>query len=102
MLIERMTFNAKYGKGDAVLDSIREFQRLFGARVGVPSRVATDRTGKMFTVTWDMEHADITAWAAAELAEREMFGTPEFGQWFAKMEPLIESGSRQLFEVVAL
>ncbi|HKS90812.1 MAG TPA: hypothetical protein VJQ83_02700 [Tepidiformaceae bacterium] len=102
MLIERLTFSAKYGKGDALLDAIREFQRLFGAQVGVPSRVVTDRTGKMFTVAWDMEYADLQAWAAAMTTERAMFGTPEFAKWFASMEPLIESGDRQLLDVVEL
>ena len=34
--------------------------------------------------------------------EREIFGTPEFAEWFAKMEPLVESGDRELFEAVDL
>jgi hypothetical protein len=102
MLIERMTFVARYGKGDALLDSLREFNRLFGARLGSPGRVATDRTGRMFRIVWDIDHADLAAWAASTATEREIFGTPEFAEWFAKMEPLVESGDRELFEAVDL
>jgi hypothetical protein len=102
MLIERSTFVAKYGKGDALIDVIRDFRRQFGEQVGGPMRVATDRTGPMFTITWDMEFPDLNAWVAANASEREMFGTPEFGRWFAKMEPLVERGSRELLETVEI
>lgn len=102
MLIERMTFIAKYGKGDALLESMRDFNRLFGAQLGAPGRMATDRTGRMFRITWDIEHADLAAWAAATATERAIFATQEFGNWFAKMEPLVESGERELLETVDL
>jgi hypothetical protein len=102
MLIERTTFVAKYGKGDALLDVIRDFAKQFGPQVGIPIRVATDRTGPMFTVVWDMEHADLRAWADAMATEREIFGTPEFARWFASMEPLVERGTRELLETVDL
>lgn len=101
MIIERTTFKARYGKGDALIDVIRDFVPAFGDRMGAPVRVATDRTGEMFIVTWDIEYDDLAAWAASMEKERDaIFATPEFGAWFARMEPLIESASRELFETV--
>lgn len=100
MLIERTTFAVKYGKGDALLDVLREFVRTFGSEFNRPMRVATDRTGPMFTVVWDMEYESLDAWAAGMNQERAVFGRPDFGAWFAKMEPLIDSGKRELFETV--
>jgi hypothetical protein len=102
MLIERMTFRAKYGKGDALLEVIRDFSRQFGDLVARPVRLATDRTGTMFTVTWDIEYDDTEDWVAGDKKERALFGTPEFAAWFATMEPLVDSASRDLFETVEL
>ena len=103
MIVERLTFQAKYGQGDALVQLIREFNQTAGPR-GIPTvpRVYVDRTGPMFTVIWDSEHADMAALAAAGEQEQSMYGDPEFQSWFAKMMPLVERGERQLLETIEL
>jgi hypothetical protein len=103
MIIERNTFQAKYGQGDALVQVIREWAK-GPARKLTPGavRVCTDVTGAMFTVIWDMEHRDMAELAATEAKLGEYFGTPEFQTWFARMQPLIERGERQLLTQVDL
>lgn len=103
MIVERLTFQAKYGQGDALVNLVREFNRI-GAAKGLPTvpRVYVDRTGPMFTVIWDSEHADIAAYATATGTETGMYSDAEFQTWFAKMIPLVERGERQLLETIDL
>ena len=101
MLIERLTFQAKYGHGDALVDVMREFSKKYAADIGSAEvRICTDRTGSMFTVVVDSEHADRDAWAQAQVKARTMFGRSDWQAWFAKMQPLVERGDRQLLDVV--
>ena len=103
MIIERLTFQAKYGQGDALIALVREFNKTAGAK-GLPTiaRVYVDRTGPMFRVIWDSESKDLAAYAASAGAEAGMYADPEFQAWFAKMVPLVERGERQLLETVEL
>ena len=103
MIVERLTFQAKYGQGDALVNLVREFNKIAGAK-GLPTvpRVYVDRTGPMFTVIWDSEHKDINAYAADASTESSMYGDPDFQAWFATMTPLVERGERQLLETIDL
>ena len=103
MIIERLTFQAKYGQGDALVALVREFNKTAAAK-GLPTvpRVCVDRTGPMFTVIWDTESKDLAAYATGAADEAGMYGDPEFQAWFAKMVPLVERGERQLLETIDL
>ena len=103
MLIERLTFQAKYGQGDALVALIREMNTISAAK-GLPTmqRVCVDRTGRMFTVIMDSESKDLAAYAVSAADESGMYSDPEFQAWFAKMVPLVERGERQLLESVDL
>lgn len=60
-------------------------------------RILTDASGPFFTVVHEFEVESLGAW-------ERMFGEnmrrPEFGQWFARTVPLIESGRRDFYTVV--
>lgn len=103
MIIERLTFQAKYGQGDALIGLVREFNKTAAAK-GLPTiaRVYVDRTGPMFTVIWDTESKDLVAYATDAANEGAMYGDPDFQAWFAKMMPLVERGERQLLETIEL
>ena len=103
MLVERTTFQAKYGKSDALIDLIRTFAKEFAPRAGIPvPKVYTDLTGTMFQVIWDQEYRDAADHAEGAKKREAMFSDPAWQQWFAKMEPLVESGDRRLLNVVPL
>ena len=97
MIIERITFRAKYGQGDALAEIFREWGRTFAERTGATAaRLYTDVTGGMFTVEVDQEYADMAAYAAATASRSEVFGTPEFAELFGRMQAVVEHGERQL------
>ncbi len=103
MLVERLTFHAKYGQGDALVAVIREFARLYASEFkGANLRLYTDQTGKMFTITWDTEHRDLRAFAEFEERSQALFARADWQGWFAKMQPLVEDGERQLLNSIDL
>jgi hypothetical protein len=97
MIVERLTFQAKYGHGDELVALMKEAPS--GSGPAIKGRIYTDATGPMFTVQFEMEYSDLAAFAASDMAQRADFGTSEFQQWFAKMVSVTERGERQLFNV---
>ncbi|MEX2080033.1 MAG: hypothetical protein WEC33_00310, partial [Dehalococcoidia bacterium] len=98
MIIERLTFRAKYGQGDTLVGLLKEQIARQGApRGGGASRIYTDRTGGMFTVEFEVEYPDLAAYARADEESQSMYGTPEFQEWFGKMTACTERGSRRLY-----
>lgn len=97
MIVERLTFQAKYGHGDELVALLKEVPG--GSGPPAKGRIYTDLTGPMFTVQFEMEYADMAAMASADAAQRKDFGTSEFEQWFAKMVAVTEKGERQLLNV---
>ena len=96
MIVERDVFQAKYGRGDELVEVIKDGQEM-AAKWGVSSqRILTDLTGPFFTVVWEVEYESLADFERTS----EAFGDPEFEQWFARMPELIESGSRELFTIV--
>ncbi len=104
MLIERLTFQAKYGQGDALIGVIRDFSKKFAGEFNGSAgfRVCTDQTGPMFTIIWDTEHRDLMSYADFETKSQSVFAREDWQAWFAKMQPLVERGERQLLSVVDL
>ncbi len=102
MLVERLTFRAKYGQGDALVELFKESSTRFpvlaasGAR-----RIYTDATGPMFTVQVEQEFPDLADYARFMVEDTALYGTADFQDWFARMMACTESGERQLFTVVA-
>ena len=61
-------------------------------------RILTDLSGPFFTVVTEAEAPSL---ADFERVMAEMFSQPEFGQWFARMHSLVESGRREFYNVEA-
>ena len=101
MIIERLSFQAKYGMGDALVQVLRESRAMDQAR-NLHPRLLTDATGAMFRVILETEHDDMQALARAGLDNAANFATQEFQDWFARMQPLVERGERELLQVVDL
>ena len=101
MLVERLTFQVKYGEGDKFVALMREMTAIMPPELS-KGRLYTDATGTMFTVQLETEFADWPAYAAAMVAERESYADPRFQQLFSRMQALTERGERQVlnFEVM--
>ena len=100
MIVERLTFQAKYGHGDELVALIKAAP--IGSGPVPTSRLYTDITGTMFTVQLEVEHADLAAMAASEAEQRADYGRSDFQEWFAKMVAVTEKGERQLLNVETL
>jgi quinol monooxygenase YgiN len=98
MITERLSFRAKYGQGDTLAALVRENVQTMPPPAGVVGvRLYTDFTGPMFTVVFEIDHADMDAYMKDTQAQAAEFGLKEFQEWFAKMVACTEVGERQLF-----
>ncbi len=100
MLIERLTFRAKFGQGDAVVAAFQDWRRRFGERFDAPMRILVDTTGPMFTVVVESEFRDLAHLAESQAREEAAYAEPAFQEWFAGWSQLTEAGTRELFRVV--
>jgi hypothetical protein len=101
MVIERLVFRAKFGQGDQVAEAFRTWKSQFASRFGLTAHVMVDLTGAMFTVVVESEYRDMAH--VAQMADQltTLFGEAEFQQWFNSWQGAVESGSRELYNVVA-
>ncbi len=94
MILVRAVFQAKYGKGNDLVELFKEGQKSWGELSAF--RILTDISGPFFTVVTEEEVESYAAW---EENRGKIFSHPDFGDWFARMEPLVESGSREFYNV---
>lgn len=97
MILVRDLFQLKFGKAKEAKALWKEAAVNF-ARVGIHStRALVDLTGPFYTFVMETSYENLTAY---EKALNDMLGLPEFGQWYQKFVPLIESGRREIYTVV--
>jgi hypothetical protein len=94
MILMRDVFQAKYGKGGELVALFKQAREQWPA-VYAP-RILTDLSGSFFTVVTETEVENL---AAVEQLMADVFALPDFGDWFARMEPLVESGRREFYNV---
>ncbi len=99
MLVARQVFQAKYGRGDELGALFKEFNTRMQEAGGTAPRfrILTDATGPFFTVVTEVEVESFTAW---EGSFPESMARPWIGEWFGRMMPLVESGSREFYNIV--
>lgn len=104
MIVERLTFRAKYGRGDDLVALFREMSSIpaFRETGVVPARLYTDATGRMFTLAVEMEFSDWDAYARSRAAQESAYGSPEFQDWFRRMTDAVDHGERQLLSLVTV
>ena len=99
MLVARQVFRAKYGRGDELVAHFKEFNARMREVDGTAPRfrILTDASGPFFTVVTEVEVENFAAW---EGSFRDSMARPWMGEWFGRMTPLVESGSREFYTVV--
>lgn len=96
MLLVRDVFQAKYGKGGELVALFKEARQGWDPDGRYASRILTDAAGPFFTVVTETEVDSFAAW---ERQIAESFARPDFGEWFARMTPLVESGRREFYNI---
>jgi hypothetical protein len=99
MLIARQVFQAKYGRGDALVALFKEFNSRMQAEgeAAMRLRILTDASGPFFTVVTEIQVENFATWEGE--FSRGM-ARPWMGDWFSRMTPLVEAGRRDFFTVV--
>lgn len=99
MLVTRQIFRAKYGRGDELVALFQEFNARMAEAGGTAPRfrILTDATGPFFTVVTEVEVASFAAWEGEFSAS---MARPWVGEWFGRMTPLVETGSREFYHLV--
>src|SRR5688572_29913466 len=99
MVVARQVFRAKYGRGDELVALFKEFNMRMQEAGGTAPRLRllTDASGPFFTVVTEVEVESLAAW---EGEFSESMARPWMGEWFGRMVPIVESGSREFYRVV--
>ncbi len=94
MILVRDVFQAKYGKGGELVALFKEVQQQWSGKYGY--RILTDASGTFYTVVTETTVESLAQW---ERRIAEVFSLPEFGEWFARMTPLVDSGRREFYNI---
>lgn len=98
MILVRDVFQAKYGRGGELVAVLKQGQHILTAAGYPRERILTDASGPFFTVVTEAELPGLAEW---ERLSKEIFAQPGFGEWFARMQPLVESGRREFYNIEA-
>lgn len=94
MMMVRLIFQAKYGKGADLLDLFKDAHRRWsGVYTG---RILAERDGAYVTVISETEVASFEEW---ERRLARIFAQPDFAIWFLRMTHLVDSNRRELYTV---
>ncbi len=97
MIIERIVFQAKYGKGDELVALMKQMSKeMPSSGTGRNFRVLTDRSGTFFTVVIEMEWESLAEW---EKGFAQMFSDRKAQESMDRSIALIESGRREFYNV---
>lgn len=95
MIVVRGIFQAKYGKGDELVQMFKEGDEMWPSKR--VSRILTDLSGPFFTVVNEAEYESFADW---EADAQKYFGDPRFAAWFERMTTVVESGRREFYTLV--
>jgi hypothetical protein len=97
MIVVRNIFQLKFGKAKDAKALIKENQELMKKYGHTTSRFLTDLTGEFYTFVMETTYENL---AAFEKSSQDAMGEKEFAQWYGKFVPLVESGRREIFNLV--
>ena len=96
MIVVRYVFQAKFGRGDALVKALqqsgRELESQFAQVRG--ARVLTDLSGPFFTVVNELTFDSLAVWEEARPA---LFAQPAFQAMMQQIGDAIESGRTELY-----
>lgn len=97
MIVVRNIFQLKFGKAKDAKALVKENQELMKKYGHASSRFLTDLTGEFYTFVMETTYENLTAF---EKSSQDAMGAKEFGKWYGKFVPLVESGRREIFNLV--
>jgi hypothetical protein len=93
MILVREVFRLKFGKAKEAKALWKEGRHL-EARHGFETKAYVDLTGPFYTLVMETPFESL---AVFDKALKSAMSDPEFGPWYQKFVPLVESGSREIY-----
>jgi hypothetical protein len=90
-------FQLKFGKAKEASALIKENDALIKKHGGAPTRFLTDITGPFYTLVMEITYGSISD---MEKQQKEIMSSKEFSDWYQRFIPLVESGKREMFNIV--
>src|ERR1043165_2153170 len=97
MILVRDVFRLKYGKAKDAKALLAETKKLMEEEDIKNSRSMFDLVGPSYTLVWETTHKNL---AEFEGDLSKTFAKKEWGEWYQKFVPLIESSYREIFTLV--
>jgi hypothetical protein len=98
MIVVRDIFQLKFGKARDAKAILTEAESMM-TQSGAPGfRVLTDLTGPSYTLVLESEYDSLGTF---EADLQKVFANEEWRNWYQKFVPLVESGHREIFTVIA-
>ena len=99
MIVVRDIFQLKFGKARDAQASWKEGFALFTRHFPKykPGRLMTDVVGEYYTMVLESEYESLTEF---ENRGKEISGNEEWRKWYGTFTPYVESGRREIFNVV--
>lgn len=101
MILVRNVFQLKFGKAREALATMKEGlaiqKRIIGDSVDFSTRLLTDATGRFYTLVLELTVPNL---AALEAAMPRIFADQEFQANYRKSTEFVESGYREIFNIV--
>jgi hypothetical protein len=94
MILVRTVFQAKFGKANELVASLKDARQQF--EEPVQQRILTDLSGPFDTVVLEIEVESLAEW---ERRRVELFTSPQFRAVSARMYALIESGRNEYYTI---
>jgi hypothetical protein len=98
MIVVRNVFRLKFGKAREMRELWQEWTNTnpyMGELRGY--RTMVDVTGESYTFVLE---TDFDSLASFEAGQAALFGTPEWRAFYSKVTPLVESGYREIFQLI--
>ena len=98
MIVVRNVFRVKFGQSKPAVAAFKE-GRAFMKKLGLnaESRLLTDLVGTSYTIVHELQFDGL---ASFEQEMKKVTGSPEWRAWYETFIPYVESGSREIFNVV--
>ena len=98
MIVVRNVFRLKFGQARPALALMKESMEIMKrAGMKAPRRVLTDLVGPSYTLVLEHSYESLTAF---EKDVPSVMGSDEWKQWYQKFVPLVDSGYREVYNVV--
>lgn len=96
MILVRDVFRLRFGKAKDARALLKEGLRI-AQKEGFPlDRALTDVTGPFYTLVLESTHPSLATW---ESASSKAMKEKEWGAWYERLKPLVDSGHREIFTV---